>query len=198
MNTNTGSTIARIATSLLPTAYGVFTIAVYRSKGGQEYPVLSIREKDVAPAMARIHSQCLTGDTFFSLRCDCREQLHVSMKMIAQYGSGVIVYLPQEGRGIGLADKIKAYALQEKGLDTAEANEALGHPIDGRDYGEAALILKDIGLTKIMLLTNNPDKEKQLHEYGIEIISTIRLPVAPNMHNRRYLETKRSKFGHRL
>jgi 3,4-dihydroxy 2-butanone 4-phosphate synthase/GTP cyclohydrolase II len=148
--------------------------------------------------MVRIHSQCFTGDTLFSLRCDCGEQLEKSMEIISKHGSGILIYLSQEGRGIGLANKIKAYQLQDQGLDTVEANHALGFSSDGRNYQMAANILKDLGVTKIMLITNNPDKIEQLKNNGITIVKRIPLKITANTVNKGYLLTKKQKMGHLL
>ncbi|MEK7133815.1 MAG: GTP cyclohydrolase II [Patescibacteria group bacterium] len=190
--------IVRTASSKLPTPYGIFEIIVYRSApDGREQAVLFLGDTTKPPVMTRVHSQCITGDTFLSLRCDCGEQLHKSMELISKNGSGVILYLAQEGRGIGLSDKVRAYALQEQGLDTVEANEALDKPADARDYGIAALILKDLGIASVVLLTNNPDKREQLIAHGIAVVE-LQLNIAPNEHNRAYLETKRSKLGHSI
>jgi 3,4-dihydroxy 2-butanone 4-phosphate synthase/GTP cyclohydrolase II len=149
-------------------------------------------------ALVRVHSQCITGDTFFSFRCDCGEQLRKSFEQLKKEGSGVLLYLGQEGRGIGLTAKIQAYALQDRGYDTVEANHALGLPIDARDYKIAADMLKDLGLRDIALLTNNPDKEKQLSMYGIRITKSIALETTPNSINKKYLRTKKQKMQHRL
>lgn len=190
--------IIKTATSTLPTKYGIFQLIVYKSViDNREHTVL-VKGESKDAVFLRIHSQCLTGDTLFSLRCDCGEQLHQSMKLINTRGSGVILYLNQEGRGIGLTNKIKAYALQDKGYDTAEANKSLGFPIDARQYKIAAEILNDLGITKINLLTNNPDKEKQLTSFGIEIIKTTPLEIKPNRVNTKYLSTKKQKLFHRL
>ncbi len=195
---NADTSIIRTASSKLPTPYGVFEIIVYRSVlDGKEHAVLLMGDTSESPVLTRIHSQCLTGDTFMSLRCDCREQLHKSMELIAEKGSGAILYLAQEGRDIGLSDKIRAYALQDGGLDTVEANKALGRPIDARDYEIAADILKDLGVASITLLTNNPNKRKQLASHGIGV-AEIQLNIVSNEHNRAYLETKRSKLDHSI
>ena len=195
---NAAMSVIRTASSKLPTPHGVFEIIVYRSVlDGKEHAALVMGDTSTSPILTRIHSQCLTGDTFMSLRCDCREQLHKSMELIAEKGSGAILYLAQEGRGIGLSEKIRAYALQDQGLDTVEANEAIGQPIDARDYEIAANILKDIGIANITLLTNNPNKQKQLIYHGIKV-AELQLTIVPNEHNRAYLETKRTKLDHSI
>ncbi|HKQ46934.1 MAG TPA: GTP cyclohydrolase II [Phycisphaerae bacterium] len=150
------------------------------------------------PILVRVHSQCLTGDVFESLRCDCGSQLERAMQLIAEVGEGAIVYLRQEGRGIGLTNKLHAYRLQDEGLDTVEANEKLGFPADKRDYGIGAQILRDLGIRQICILTNNPKKTNRLAIYGLDVIEQRPLQIAPNPHNRRYLETKRTKLGHTL
>lgn len=150
------------------------------------------------PVTVRVHSECLTGDVFGSMRCDCGQQIQAAMAMIAEEGRGALVYLRQEGRGIGLENKVKAYKLQDEGLDTVEANLALGLPVDRRDYGTGAQILRDIGLSKIRILTNNPKKTRRLEVYGLEIVEQIPLEMSPNEINRRYLEVKKYKLGHDL
>ena len=190
--------ITKTASSTLPTRYGTFQLIVYKSVIDAREHIALIRGEIKDTTFLRIHSQCLTGDTLLSLRCDCGEQLHQSMKLINKKGSGVILYLNQEGRGIGLTNKIKAYALQDKGHDTVEANESLGFPTDARQYKVAVDILKDLGILKINLLTNNPDKEKQLTSFGIEIIKTTPLEIKPNKVNKKYLSTKKQKLSHRL
>jgi 3,4-dihydroxy 2-butanone 4-phosphate synthase/GTP cyclohydrolase II len=150
------------------------------------------------PVLVRVHSQCLTGDVFGSQRCDCGPQLEEAMRAICEAGEGVIVYLRQEGRGIGLANKLHAYRLQDEGLDTVEANERLGLPVDKRDYGIGAQILRDLGLCRIQILTNNPKKISRLQVYGLEVVEQRPVQIKPNPHNRRYLETKRTKLGHLL
>lgn len=190
--------ITKTATATLPTKYGTFQIVIFKSLADNREHAVLIMGKINNPVLLRVHSQCLTGDTFSSLRCDCEEQLHQSMRFIQKNGSGVVLYLNQEGRGIGLTNKIKAYALQEKGYDTVEANKSLGLPIDARQYKIAADILKDLGISKILLLTNNPDKEKQLSHFGIEIVATIPLEIKPDKINKRYLAAKKQKLAHRL
>jgi len=148
------------------------------------------------PVMVRVHSQCVTGDVFGSQRCDCGEQLQLAMQMIAREGRGVVVYMRQEGRGIGLHNKIRAYKLQDGGMDTVEANEALGFPADRRDYGIGMQILVDLGLKDLRLLTNNPEKRAGLEGFGLQMVERMPLIAEPNPHNLRYLETKRTKMGH--
>ena len=154
---------------------------------------------DEAP-LVRMHSSCFTGDVLTSLRCDCGDQLHMALQMISQNGCGAVVYLPQEGRGIGLAEKIKAYSLQDQGLDTVEANHALGHKADMRDYGVGLQILKDLGLSKLRLLTNNPKKIEafNLRGYDVQVVDQVPIVSPPNQHNEKYLDTKRDKMGHKL
>jgi len=192
------SEVIKVASSTLPTIYGKFKILVYKSiTDNREHTVL-LRGNPKQPLLTRIHSQCFTGDTLLSLRCDCGQQLHQSMSLISKARSGVILYLNQEGRGIGLVNKIKAYSLQDHGHDTIEANHKLGFPADTRNYEVAAHILKDLGIEKINLLTNNPDKEKQLAAFGIDIIKCIPVESEPNGVNTKYLATKKLKLGHRL
>ncbi len=190
--------IIKTATSILPTKYGKFQLTVYKSVIDNREHVALVKGEMKDTLLLRIHSQCITGDTLLSLRCDCGEQLRQSMKLINKFGSGVILYLNQEGRGIGLTNKIKAYALQDKGYDTVEANESLGFPIDARRYKIAVDILKDLGISKVNLLTNNPDKEKQLQNFNIEIIKTTPLEIKANKINKNYLATKKQKLAHRL
>lgn len=190
--------IIKTATSTLPTKYGNFQITVYKSIIDNKEHVALIKEKINDPVLLRIHSQCLTGDVLSSLRCDCQEQLHKSMKLVNENGSGIILYLNQEGRGIGLTNKIKAYELQDKGLDTVEANQALHLPIDDRSYKIAGEILKLIGISKVNLLTNNPTKIKKLSEFGIIVEKQIPLEIPSNGINDKYLKTKKQKLGHLL
>jgi 3,4-dihydroxy 2-butanone 4-phosphate synthase/GTP cyclohydrolase II len=184
----------------MPTQFGEFKLHLYRSLvDGQHHAALAmgdIRGKD--GVLVRVHSECLTGDVFGSLRCDCGSQLHDALKRIAEEGEGVLVYMRQEGRGIGFANKIHAYALQEKGLDTVEANEKLGFKADLREYGLGAQILVDLGLHKIRLLTNNPKKVVGLEGFGLEIVEQLPIRATPTAHNKRYLETKKTKLGHAL
>ncbi len=185
--------------AILPTAYGIFKIIIYTSdKDGLEHAALVKGKKLKDDVLVRIHSQCLTGDTFSSLRCDCREQLTAGLEKIANSENGVLIYLNQEGRGIGLTNKIKAYSLQEKGFDTVDANNTLGLPSDARDYLIAANILKDLNIKSIQLLTNNPDKINQLKTFGITIVKRIPLEATPNHIDINYLKTKKNKFGHKL
>lgn len=192
-------TIKQVATANLPTTYGLFKIYVFKSRqDGLEHAALVKGQNLIHPVLARIHSSCLTGDTFSSTRCDCNKQLQKSLQKIGKARNGILIYLNQEGRGIGLVNKIKAYALQEEGLDTIDANNALGLPSDARDYNVAAEILKDLNIKTINLLTNNPDKINQLTKYGININKRIPLEITPKKTNRNYLKTKKNKFGHKL
>ena len=192
--------VERMEVVKMPTDYGDFNLYLYRSKlDGQHHLALVYGEvagkKDV---LVRVHSECLTGDVFGSRRCDCGPQLHQAMRQVAEAGQGVIVYMRQEGRGIGLASKIKAYKLQEQGDDTVEANQKLGFAADLREYGLGAQILTDLGLKTIRLLTNNPRKVVGLEGYGLEIVEQVPIKINPNPHNFRYLNTKREKLGHLL
>jgi len=184
----------------LPTKHGHFRLCLYRSIPEEEHHVALLmgNVSGETPALVRVHSQCLTGDVFGSLRCDCGSQLARAMEMVAQEGRGVILYMRQEGRGIGLAGKIHAYELQEAGFDTVEANEKLGYAADLRDYGIGAQILVDLGLKKIRLITNNPRKIIGLEGYGLEIVERVPLVCEATEHNARYLKTKREKLGHLL
>jgi 3,4-dihydroxy 2-butanone 4-phosphate synthase/GTP cyclohydrolase II len=186
------------AKAKMPTEYGLFTIHGYQdSINGETHVALVMGDVSPdEPVLLRAHSECLTGDAFHSLRCDCEQQLHRSMEMIAEEGSGVILYLRQEGRGIGLIAKLQAYALQDQGMDTVEANEALGLPVDKRDYGIGAQILADIGVRKIRLISNSPRKYYGIESFGLEIVERIPLVIPSNEHNMRYLRTKSEKLGH--
>jgi len=192
--------VERVEVVKMPTEFGDFDLHLYRSKtDGQSH--LALVRGDVARkknVLVRVHSECLTGDVFGSQRCDCGPQLHQAMRQVAADGCGVIVYMRQEGRGIGLAPKIKAYKLQEQGLDTVEANKKLGYGMDLREYGLGAQILTDLGLKTIRLLTNNPKKIVGLEGYGLKITEQVPIRVKPNPHNERYLKTKKKKLGHLL
>ena len=182
----------------LPTEYGNFKAVVYECSKGLHHIALVKGEidgnKDI---LVRVHSECVTGEVFHSLRCDCQQQLDKALKLIAKEG-GVLVYLRQEGRGIGLVNKIKAYALQDKGMDTVEANEKLGFKADARDYTVGTQILADLGIKRIKLITNNPKKIEGLERYGIKIVERVPLIIKPNTTNKKYLEAKKKKLGHYL
>jgi len=190
--------VTREAEARLPTKYGEFKIIAYKDQTtGEEHAALVMGEVDgEEPVLVRMHSECLTGDALHSLRCDCGFQRDLAMQKIAEEGRGVLVYLRQEGRGIGLVNKIKAYHLQDTGLDTVEANLALGFPPDLRDYGVGAQILYDLGVKKVRLLTNNPRKVRALSGYGIEITERVPLRAGENEHNKEYLRAKKEKLGH--
>src|SRR5215467_7848777 len=193
-------TLSHVAYADLPSKWGAFTIHGFTGNGPEEEAVALVKGKlhgRVAP-LVRIHSQCLTGDVLNSLRCDCRAQLELSLKKIGAAPSGVLLYLPQEGRGIGLMNKLRAYQLQDQGMDTVEANEALGFASDAREYEFPAEILKQLGAKRIRLLSNNPEKVRQLEESGIEVVE--RVPCQPRVSkiSHKYLKTKKSKMGHLL
>src|SRR5918997_1037965 len=202
--------VKRIESITLPTSWGEFRLHAYQTpldrephlalcKGGIGEPgpdgVVPVQEE---PVLVRVHSECLTGDVFGSGRCDCGPQLATAMQRIEQEGKGVLIYLRQEGRGIGLANKLHAYALQEKGLDTVEANVQLGLPVDKRDYGIGSQILRDLGLRELRIMTNNPKKIYGIEGYGLTVVEEVPLRVTAGEHNRKYLETKKAKLGHRL
>ena len=185
-----------IAKAKLPTIWAEFSILVVSEiSNGKEHLVLSLGDLERIPLL-RIHSQCLTGDALFSLRCDCGSQLQMSLKMIADKGNGLLIYMAQEGRGIGLGNKIKAYELQDQGLNTIEANEKLGFEADQRDYSICGEILSSLDIDKVKLITNNPDKVKGLEESGIGVEERISLTVAPTKHNKEYLNVKEDSMGH--
>ncbi len=191
--------VERVATAHLPTPWGVFKIHAYKHKlTGEEQVALTMGDwKEDEPVLVRVHSECLTGDVFRSFRCDCRPQLEKALEMIAKEGKGVLVYiLGHEGRGIGIANKIKAYELQEKGYDTVEANEKLGYPPDLRNYGIGAQILRDLGVRKMRLMTNNPRKIVALEGFGLEVVERVPIKIEPNQYNRVYLQVKKDKLGH--
>ena len=196
----TGTGVKLIAQAALPTRYGRFTIWGFKGRGPLDEAIALVRGRlngKTAP-LVRVHSQCLTGDVLGSLRCDCQAQLELSLKKIGQAGSGILLYLPQEGRGIGLMNKLRAYQLQDGGMDTVEANETLGFAADARDYDFSAQILKKLGATKIRLLSNNPEKVRQLESSGIRVVQ--RIPCQPRISkiSRAYLQTKKNKMGHLL
>ncbi len=191
------SVTRRVVKANLPTRYGAFEMFVYDTPDHKEHAALALGAiGDGGPVLVRAHSQCLTGDVFGSCRCDCGEQLADSLEFLQEQGRGVLLYLRQEGRGIGLAKKISAYALQEQGLDTVEANLALGLPEDMRDYRIAAEMLLDLGVRRARLLTNNPAKIEGLERYGVEVVERVPLRISPNPSNLEYLRTKREKMGH--
>ena len=192
--------VERIETVNMPTEFGDFDLHLYRSKTDNQHHVALVRGNIAGKrnVLVRVHSECLTGDVFGSRRCDCGPQLHQAMRQVAAAGLGAIVYMRQEGRGIGLAPKIKAYKLQEQGYDTVEANQKLGYSTDLREYGLGAQILVDLGLKTIRLLTNNPKKVVGLEGYGLKITEQVPIRVKPNPHNERYLKAKREKMGHLL
>src|SRR5437868_348893 len=192
--------LKHVAHADLPSRWGNFTIHGFTGNGPQEEAVALVRgnlKGKIAP-LVRVHSQCLTGDVLASLRCDCRAQLELSLKKIGQAPSGILLYLPQEGRGIGLMNKLRAYQLQDAGMDTVEANESLGFAADARDYDFSAQILKQLGATKIRLLSNNPEKVRQLESAGIRVVE--RVPCQPRISrvSRLYMHTKKTKMGHLL
>jgi len=190
--------VQRIVSTKLPSQYGEFQLYLFRSQTDSKDHIALVKG-DITPekpTLVRVHSECLTGDVFGSLRCDCNAQLIASMELVEKEGHGIILYMRQEGRGIGLLNKLKAYNLQDEGFDTVEANEELGFRADLRDYGIGAQILRDLGVGKMRLLTNNPKKIIGLTGYGLEVVERVPLEVHPNQHNERYLTTKRDKLGH--
>ncbi|MGH8505712.1 MAG: GTP cyclohydrolase II [Stenotrophobium sp.] len=185
-----------IAESRLPTPYAEFRIAAFKAPDGKEHVVLSLGDLTGAPPLVRVHSECLTGDALFSLRCDCGAQLASALEQIAGEGRGALIYLRQEGRGIGLGNKIRAYALQDTGVDTVDANHHLGFPADARDYGLAVELLRKLGLSRIRLMTNNPRKLDALIRDGIEVVERVAIEPGRNPHNAAYLDAKARKLGH--
>jgi 3,4-dihydroxy 2-butanone 4-phosphate synthase/GTP cyclohydrolase II len=184
----------------MPTEHGHFKLVAYQQTNSNETHLALVKgtwEKD-EPILVRVHSSCVTGDIFGSCRCDCGSQLHHAMEMVDKAGKGVVLYMKQEGRGIGLLNKLRAYKLQEEGMDTVEANIQLGFDMDERDYGVGAQILRDLGITKIRLMTNNPKKRVGLMGYGLEIVDNVSIEITPNPHNETYLKTKRDKLGHTI
>lgn len=184
----------------MPTEFGDFQLKAFLQTNTNEHHLALVKgkwEKD-EPVLVRVHSSCVTGDIFGSCRCDCGSQLHAAMKMVSDAGKGVVLYMNQEGRGIGLLNKLKAYQLQEQGKDTVEANLELGFSADQRDYGVGAQILRELGVSKMNLISNNPKKRVGLMGYGLEIVANTAIEVAPNAHNKKYLETKRDKMGHEI
>ena len=188
-----------IASCRLPTEWGVFSLHGFEEASGQEHVALVMGDiADGEPVLARIHSECLTGDALFSQKCDCGPQLQAAMQAVNQAGRGMILYLRQEGRGIGLINKIRAYQLQDQGLDTVEANLALGLPVDARDFTLAQAMFQHFGVKQVQLLTNNPEKVETLRLNGIDVVERVPLQVGENIENEHYLQTKASKLGHFL
>ncbi len=194
------SLIEEIVRVNMPTKYGDFTLVAFadKSTNNEHLALIKGEWKEGEPVLVRVHSSCFTGDILGSLRCDCGEQLHAAMRMVEKEGKGAILYMNQEGRGIGLMNKLKAYKLQEGGMDTVEANLHLGFPMDKRDYGIGAQMLRHLGLTRIRLMSNNPRKRAGLSGYGIELVETVPMEVKPNPYNEKYLKTKRDKLGHEI
>lgn len=194
------SLIKREISVRMPTAYGDFDLVAYKQihTGEEHLALVKGTWEENEPVLVRVHSSCVTGDIFGSMRCDCGEQLHNAMQIVENEGKGVVLYINQEGRGIGLLNKLKAYKLQEQGLDTVEANIKLGFKMDERDYGVGAQILRDLGICKMKLISNNPTKRAGLIGYGLEIVDTVPLQVKANPHNKKYLDTKKEKMGHDL
>ncbi|TMD39460.1 MAG: GTP cyclohydrolase II [Chloroflexi bacterium] len=197
--TLSGSTVTRLAEAALPTRFGRFRIAIFHVGEGRQQVVALWRGLPArGPVLLRLHSECLTGDVLGSARCDCGTQLEASLRRLARARSGLLLYLHQEGRGIGLVNKIRAYALQDGGLDTVDANRALGLPVDARDYGVAVAVLREMGINRVRLLSNNPAKWRALREHGIEVVERVPLEIDPNPSNLPYLRTKRDRMGHLL
>jgi GTP cyclohydrolase II len=192
--------VTLVARAALPTRFGEFEICVFEIDGapGEACALVHGSLEAPTPPLVRLHSECITGDVLGSLRCDCGEQLNASLALIAREDAGVLLYLPQEGRGIGLSNKIRAYALQDRGLDTVDANLALGLPVDRREYASAAAILRRLGVERVRLLTNNPLKHQALEEHGVEVAERVPLMMPPNSVNHDYLRTKADRMGHLL
>jgi len=184
----------------MPTRFGHFKLIAFQEKNTSNEHLALIKGEwqNQDPVLVRVHSSCFTGDILGSMRCDCGEQLQKAMQMVEAKGQGIILYMNQEGRGIGLVNKLKAYKLQENGMDTVEANLHLGFPMDKRDYGVGAQILRYLGVSKLRLISNNPRKRAGLLGYGLEIVETVPLEISPNPHNEKYLQTKRDKLGHEI
>ena len=198
----TANTLEPVASADFPTRWGKFRIYGFRAKSGtgndevEEAVALVMGDVHSTPPLVRVHSQCLTGDVFHSLRCDCRQQLELALSMIRDEGAGILIYEQQEGRGIGLMAKLQAYALQDAGLDTVEANERLGFKADQRDFALPGEMLKTLGVGRVRLLSNNPDKVEALHRSGIEVVERVPCEVTPSSHAEEYLKTKKEKLGH--
>jgi GTP cyclohydrolase II len=199
----TANDIQQLASADFPTRWGKFRIHGFRAESGsegnrrvEEAVALVMGDVQSTPPLVRVHSQCLTGDVFHSLRCDCRQQLEMALSMIRDLGAGILVYEQQEGRGIGLMAKLQAYELQDAGLDTVEANEPLGFKADHRDFALPGQILKALGVTRVRLLSNNPDKVEALERAGVEVVERVPCEVTPSPHAEEYLKTKREKLGH--
>lgn len=190
--------VTRVCSARLPTVHEVFLMTVYHDVDGREHVCLSLGDVVGEPLLVRVHSECLTGDAFGSVRCDCREQLQFALESIAKEGRGMLVYLRQEGRGIGLTNKVQAYLLQDEGLDTVDANLHLGLPIDDRDYAIAAAMLRDQGVRQVRLLTNNPRKVEDLEAGNIEVVERVPHEITPRPENQNYLKTKAARLGHLL
>ncbi|NGY06334.1 GTP cyclohydrolase II [Solimonas terrae] len=188
--------LERIAEAKLPTPFAEFSVTVFRAGDGKEHVVIALGELSGTPPLVRVHSECLTGDALFSLRCDCGAQLNAALQKIADEGRGAVLYLRQEGRGIGLGNKIRAYELQDRGADTVEANHQLGFPADAREYDLAIEMLRQLGLCHIRLMTNNPRKLDALAKVGIEIVERVPLESGRNPYNEKYLDAKAAKLGH--
>lgn len=194
------SLIEEVVRVEMPTKYGYFKLVAFKEKltGGEHLALIKGEWKKNEPVLTRVHSSCFTGDILGSFRCDCGDQLHTAMQMVQQEGKGVILYMNQEGRGIGLMNKLKAYQLQEKGMDTVEANLHLGFGMDERDYGVGAQMLRHLNVTKLKLMSNNPRKRAALKGYGLEIVEVVPIEIKPNPFNEKYLQTKRDKLGHEI